>query len=116
MEQFNFKQWCQNDFSKLLGFKIEDELLEYLLSIETEKDSREYLHALLTSSNVSDRDKVMAEFFRHWRPPSIAPDMEELVRPDEEQMVLFAGRSQQDVGILYKLSVVEVLIVVVVVS
>ena len=39
--------WCQRELSRLLKFQVEDELVQYLLSIESRKDAEEYLEGLL---------------------------------------------------------------------
>ena len=101
-EPFAFELWCQKELSRLLKFQVGEDLVQYLLSMETEKDVREYIQDLLgvSSKEVSDFQR---EFFRHWRPPERAPSpftskedaiMEELVRTNEEDMFLFAEKSE----------------------
>ena len=43
----DFKRWCGNEISKLLGSDVGQEFLEYLFSIESDADVRDYLFELL---------------------------------------------------------------------
>ncbi len=99
-EPFAFESWCQKELTRLLGFPVGDDLVEYLLSIETKKDVKEYLDDLLGTDKKAVRD-FQDEFFSHWHPPERAPSqpskeeeelVTELVRPKKEEMVLFADK------------------------
>lgn len=46
-ESQSFEKWCQSQLSKLLKFQVEEDLVEYLLEIETAKDAEEYIRDLL---------------------------------------------------------------------
>lgn len=108
-----FKQWCARELSKILNSSVEDALLDYLLSIEGEKDMREYLHDIVGDST-KQAQTFMQEFFNHWQPPSQSLDltssqdasentvMQAIARPEAEQMVLFqkSSESQSEVLIL----------------
>lgn len=68
-----FQSWCQKELSRILCSNVSDDLLSYFLSIETEKDLREYLQDLLGDHKETDQSQLfLNEFFRHWRPPSDA--------------------------------------------
>ena len=104
-EPFAFESWCQNELTRLLGFPVGDDLITYLGSIETKKDVQEYLDDLLGTEKKSSRD-FQAEFFTRWRPPErspVQPSPEEeelltqLVRPKEEQMMLFSNKKKETV-------------------
>ena len=113
-EPFAFESWCQKELTRLLGFPVGDDLVEYLLSIDTKKDVKEYLEELLGTDKKASRD-FQDEFFSHWHPPERAPSQDEegllteLVRPKKEEMVLFADKAdkkkKKDVvrGVLYTL-------------
>lgn len=99
-EPFAFESWCQKELTRLLGFPVGDELIEYLASIETKKDVKEYLDDLLGTDNKASRD-FQDEFFNHWHPPERPPSqpskeeeelLTELVRPKQEEMVLFSDK------------------------
>ena len=96
-EPFAFEAWCQKELTRLLGFPVGDDLVEYLLSIEAEKDVKEYLDDLLGTDKKASRD-FQRDFFSRWHPPERPPSQPsreeeelliELVRPSKEEMVLF---------------------------
>lgn len=102
-EPFEFESWCQKQLTQLLGFPVGDDLVEYLLSIETQKDVKEYLNDLLGTDEKASRD-FQNEFFIRWHPPKRAPFqpskeeeelLTELVRPKKDDMVLFADKSDK---------------------
>lgn len=102
-EPFSFQSWCQKELTRLLGFPVGDDLFDYLVSIETKKDVKEYLEELLGTDSKASRDFQM-EFFKRWHPPERAaslPSREEaellteLVRPKEDEMVLFADKRKK---------------------
>ena len=93
-----FRTWCQKKISELLESPIDEELVDYLMSIESEKDAREYLHQMLRSESTCTQ-AFIGEFFRHWCPPLPSPNnkeegMEVLVRPRSDQMVLFSDSKE----------------------
>ncbi len=105
---FNFRSWCQKELSKLIKDDIEDDLMDYLLSIESDKDVKEYLHDMLTPvAETRATRSFIEEFFRHWRPPERIPhslssedkQLEVLVKPNKDEMVLFATGSKE-VGVV----------------
>jgi hypothetical protein len=87
------KAWCQKELSKLLGFPVEEELVSYLMSMQTAKDVKEYLEDLLGTKS----DAFQKEFLSHWHPPQRVPTLlgpleaQILERPSQEDMVLFRG-------------------------
>lgn len=93
-----FVSWCRLELSRALGSAVEDDLLEYLVSMEVEKDAREYLQDMLNHLQAAEVEVFMSEFFRHWSPPSHkdAPscnsrlEQEPLSRPHREQLVLYS--------------------------
>lgn len=97
-----FMSWCRKELSKALHSPVEDDLLAYLVSMEAEKDVREYLHDLLSASDVEtvEVDVFMKEFFRHWCPPNEARPppsdvdhqlvQEQILRPNREELVLYS--------------------------
>ena len=102
-EPFAFKSWCKKELTRLLGFPVGDELIEYLLAIETEKDVKEYLDELLGTENKVSRDFQTA-FFGRWHPPERHPAqpskeeeelLTELVRSKEDELVLFANKKKK---------------------
>lgn len=104
-EPFAFEAWCQKELMRLLGFPVGDDLVEYLLSIEAEKDVKEYLDDLLGTDKKASRD-FQRDFFSRWHPPERPPSQPsreeeelliELVRPSKEEMVLFADEKKKDV-------------------
>lgn len=90
--------WCRKELSRALGSVVEDDLLDYLVSMEGEKDVREYLQDMLNQLEAAEIQVFMNEFFRHWSPPSheaLSPCnsqlvQEPLVRPHREQLVLYS--------------------------
>ena len=102
-EPFVFESWCQKELTRLLGFPVGDDLIEYLASIETKKDVEEYLNDLLGTDRKASRD-FQAEFFHRWHPPKRAPSqpsreeeelVTELVRPKKDDMVLFSDKKKK---------------------
>ena len=102
-EPFAFEAWCQKELTRLLGFPVGDDLVEYLLSIEAEKDVKEYLDDLLGTDKKASRD-FQRDFFSRWHPPERPPSqpsreeeelLTELVRPLKEEMVLFADKKKK---------------------
>lgn len=102
-EPFAFESWCQKELTRLLGFPVGDDLVEYLLSIETRKDAKEYLDDLLGTDKRASLD-FQKEFFSRWHPPERPPSqpskeeeelLTELVRPKKDEMVLFADKSDR---------------------
>ena len=102
-EPFAFEAWCQKELTRLLGFPVGDDLVEYLLSIEAEKDVKEYLDDLLGTDKKTSRD-FQRDFFSRWHPPERPPSQPsreeeelliELVRPSKEEMVLFADEKKK---------------------
>lgn len=99
-EPFAFESWCHKELTRLLGFPVGDDLVEYLLSIETEKDAKEYLDDMLGTGKRASCD-FQKEFFSRWHPPERPPSqpskeeeelLTELVRPKKDEMVLFADK------------------------
>ncbi len=66
----SFKQWCHRELSRILDYSVDDDLLDYLLCSEGEKDMREYLRDIL-GEDTKRAQVFMHEFFRHWKPPSL---------------------------------------------
>ena len=73
----------------------------YLQSMHTAKDVEEYLMELL-GPNDPGGQQFLKEFLSHWRPPQRVPSppspledeiLEELVRPQQEEMVLFRAET-----------------------
>lgn len=102
-EPFAFESWCQKELTELLGFPVGDDLIEYLLSIENERDVKEYLHELLGSDKKASRDFQTA-FFSRWHPPERRPAqpskeeeelLTELVRSKENDLVLFSDKKKR---------------------
>ena len=97
----DFLSWCQKELSKVLQSTVEEDLLSYLMSMEVEKDVKEYLQDLLNGQEATQVDVFLDEFFRHWRPPvdpaSLQEEVaiEELVRPDRDKMALFTKNSEE---------------------
>ncbi len=89
----SFKQWCLKELSKILHSSVEDDLLEYLLSIEGEKDLREYLQDLL-GDDTKQAQVFIQEFLRHWKPASQTlshssnpiASVQNVMRPNTDQM------------------------------
>lgn len=108
-----FRHWCQKELSKLLHFDVERDQVEYLMSIESERDTREYLQGLL-GVETKQAQVFVNEFFRHWHPPqqhpittssssssdpkTITAAMHELSRPSADKMVLFS-KDLDEVGV-----------------
>lgn len=101
-EPYSFESWCQKELSRLLKFQVGDDLITYLLSMETEKDIREYIQDLLGNGTKQAND-FQREFFKFWHPPGRVPSpysceddviMQELVRANEEDMVLYTEKSE----------------------
>ena len=105
----SFRQWCHKELSKILHSNVEDALLDYLLSIEGEKDMREYLQDMLGGESSKQTQEFILEFFRHWRPPSQtsysltshehqftdeSPALERVSRPSRDQMALFTKTAE----------------------
>lgn len=65
-EESSFRLWCQKELSAHFHLIVEDELLDYLLTIETEKDLREYLEDLV-GEETSHTVLFIKEFLRHWQ-------------------------------------------------
>ena len=72
----------------------------YLLSMQSEKDIKEYLTEILGGDTPALRE-FQQEFMLRWHPPERLPSvpsveeqqlLEPLVRPRQEEMVLFADR------------------------
>lgn len=102
----DFLSWCGKELSKVLQSTVEEDLLIYLMSMEVEKDVKEYLQDLLSGQEATQVEVFLTEFLRHWRPP-VDPTssgnlkeevaMEELARPDRDKMALFT-RNSEEVG------------------
>lgn len=102
-EPFAFEAWCQKELTRLLGFPVGDDLIEYLLAIETEKDVKEYLDELLGAEKKASHDFRTA-FFGRWHPPERRPAqpskeeeelLTELVRSKEDELVLFSDKKKK---------------------
>lgn len=97
MQRESLVSWCRRELSRALGSAVEDDLLDYLVSMEGEKDVREYLQDVLISNNLEPAEVgvFIKEFFRHWSPPShevLSPcdSQKPLVRPHKEELVLYS--------------------------
>ena len=106
-DQSSFRLWCRKELSKYLYQTLTDEVLDYLMTIDTEDNMREYLVGLLGESNQTLL--FIKEFIRHWKliQPQTTPtgggappeghdgDMQELQRPSPEKMVLFSKETKE---------------------
>lgn len=62
----NMRSWCKNELSQLLGSAVENELLDYLLSIESERDLLEYVEDMVGSESASGI-AFSTELVRRWK-------------------------------------------------
>lgn len=96
----SFKHWCHRELSRILGYNVDDSLLDYLLSIEGERDMKEYLQDIL-GEDTKRAEVFMHEFFRHWQPPSqalpisidqldVVDENTTVLGPDRDCVILFA--------------------------
>lgn len=46
-EPYVFEKWCREELSQLLKFQVDEELVQYIFTIETAKDVEEYLRELV---------------------------------------------------------------------
>ena len=63
---FKLKSWGKTKLSELLGSAIEDDILEYLLTIQCEKDLIEYILGVVGSDTPASQS-FSAEFVRRWK-------------------------------------------------
>jgi len=61
-----FKLWSERELSKLLGSAIENEILDYLLAIQCEKDLVEYVEGMIDATTPAS-NSFSAEFVRRWK-------------------------------------------------
>lgn len=102
-EPFGFEAWCQKELSRLLNFSVGEDLISYLVSMETAEEAEEYLTELL-GKDTPPVIRFRREFLRRWRPPERPPQdptpeeaglLEALVRPKQEELVLFSQEGHQ---------------------
>lgn len=60
------RSWCQSELSVLLCSPVENELMDYLLNIESEKDLVEYLEDMVGPETTSSKAFTL-EFVRRWK-------------------------------------------------
>lgn len=102
-DRSSFRLWCRKELSNYLRQSLTDEILDYLLEIDTEDNMREYLVDLVGESNQTSL--FINEFIRHWKlVPQTTPteggapperDMQELQRPSREEIVLFSKETKK---------------------
>ena len=89
-----------------LSLFISLHVTSYLLSMQSEKDIKEYLTEILGGNTPALRE-FQQEFMLRWHPPERPPSvpsveeqrlLEPLVRPRQEEMVLFADRKSGGEG------------------
>ena len=101
----DFMIWCQRKLSKLCG-SIDDNVVDYLVSMEVEESVKQYLHDLLAESESKsiDTQRTQAfkeEFLIRWRSLQRGTVSEEvdatmmvLVKPKSDHMVLFDPKGE----------------------
>ena len=119
-EPFQLEAWCQRELAKLLAFPVEEDLVRfitrtkalhlcnrpppphqphnsYLVSMETERDVEDYLEELLGKETRGVKP-FMREFLRRWGRGSVVREeggrevLQELVRPNQDELLLFAEK------------------------
>ncbi len=97
--------WCRKELSKTLHTDVEDSLLDYLMSMATEKDIREYLQDLMSGVDTTQINAFMNEFFRHWCPPQ--PHLLETTPLSGEAGGLLFKQSREDLVLYDHREVIE---------
>uniref|UniRef100_T2MCF0 Activating signal cointegrator 1 n=1 Tax=Hydra vulgaris TaxID=6087 RepID=T2MCF0_HYDVU len=63
----NFKTWFRENLSNLLGFPAGDDLINYILLFESERDIQEYFRSLLDFNQPKSK-QFFEEFLKRWKP------------------------------------------------
>jgi len=87
--------WCQKELTRLLQFDTSEDIVRYILSIESAKELEEYLLELLNPEDESHL-QFIKELIQKWKPRSSPVANVTVYQKEKEEEVYFAGTKPKE--------------------
>merc|ERR1712136_613281 len=87
--------WCQRELTRLLQFDTSEDIVRYILSIESAKELEEYLLELLNPEDESHL-QFIKELIQRWKPRTSPVANVTVYQKEKEEEVYFAGTKPKE--------------------